>query len=267
MPHWIALSPDRRRVVVTGYARSKHRVLIATFDSTTGALALDARFRPRGRPSPGGAWRGLRMAPCLDGSTTNDKCRLPSALRTEASDCRNDSDRQSLTPFQLLSAIVTWLPSLSSCSRLPCSFPSHPVHGRSAPPPCRPAMPASLTMHAWYPAGNRTGTRAPYLRDEPALDELRRVNPGLAGAAPGRGRHHARDARRAGGHASTAAFRCWSSRTATSPCPATTPRSWRISRAMGTRCSASPIRTRPRRRTIGGGRRRARASARRAPTS
>ncbi len=37
-----------------------------------------------------------------------------------------------------------------------------------------------ISVHAWYPAASGTGTRAPYLRDAPALDDLRRVNPGLA---------------------------------------------------------------------------------------
>ena len=55
MPHWIAISPDSRRVVVTGYAALKNRVLLATFDSATGALALDERFRPEGATEPG--WR------------------------------------------------------------------------------------------------------------------------------------------------------------------------------------------------------------------
>jgi predicted dienelactone hydrolase len=43
-----------------------------------------------------------------------------------------------------------------------------------------PADNRGITIHAWYPAESGTGTRAPYLRDAPALDELRRVNPGLA---------------------------------------------------------------------------------------
>jgi hypothetical protein len=53
VPHWISLSPDSRRVVITGYAGLSRRVLIATFDSTTGALALDERFRPEGAAAPG----------------------------------------------------------------------------------------------------------------------------------------------------------------------------------------------------------------------
>jgi hypothetical protein len=53
VPHWISMSPDRRRVVVTGYGEMKHRVLIARFDSATGRLALDDRFREEGARDPG----------------------------------------------------------------------------------------------------------------------------------------------------------------------------------------------------------------------
>lgn len=53
VPHWIALSPDRRRVVVTGYGALLHRVLIARFDSTTGVLTLDDRFREEGATEAG----------------------------------------------------------------------------------------------------------------------------------------------------------------------------------------------------------------------
>lgn len=45
VPHWISLAPDTRRLVLTGYGNLRHRVLIATFDSATGAVALDTRFR------------------------------------------------------------------------------------------------------------------------------------------------------------------------------------------------------------------------------
>lgn len=48
VPHWISVSEDRRRVVVTGYGEMKHRVVIARFDSATGRLSLDERFRERG---------------------------------------------------------------------------------------------------------------------------------------------------------------------------------------------------------------------------
>ena len=53
VPHWISISQDRRRVVVTGYGAMKHRVVIARFDSVTGRLALDERFREPGSSEPG----------------------------------------------------------------------------------------------------------------------------------------------------------------------------------------------------------------------
>ena len=53
VPHWISMSKDRRRVVVTGYGGMKHRVVIARFDSATGRLALDERFREPGASAPG----------------------------------------------------------------------------------------------------------------------------------------------------------------------------------------------------------------------
>jgi hypothetical protein len=53
VPHWIALEPNTRRVVITGYRTLDGRVLMATFDSATGALAMDERFRPPGATRPG----------------------------------------------------------------------------------------------------------------------------------------------------------------------------------------------------------------------
>jgi hypothetical protein len=53
VPHWISMSEDRRRVVVTGYGEMKHRVVIARFDSATGALAMDERFRESGSGAAG----------------------------------------------------------------------------------------------------------------------------------------------------------------------------------------------------------------------
>lgn len=53
VPHWIAISPDHRRVVVTGYEGLRHRVLIARFDPATGQLSLDPRFREEGATEPG----------------------------------------------------------------------------------------------------------------------------------------------------------------------------------------------------------------------
>jgi hypothetical protein len=53
VPHWIAISPDQRRIVVTGYAALQHRVLIARFDPARGQLKLDDRFREEGASEPG----------------------------------------------------------------------------------------------------------------------------------------------------------------------------------------------------------------------
>ena len=53
VPHWISMSQDRRRVVVTGYGGMKHRVVIARFDSASGRLSLDERFREPGASAPG----------------------------------------------------------------------------------------------------------------------------------------------------------------------------------------------------------------------
>ena len=53
VPHWIAISPDQRRVVVTGYKGMQHRAVIARFDPATGQLAWDTRFREDGATEPG----------------------------------------------------------------------------------------------------------------------------------------------------------------------------------------------------------------------
>ena len=53
VPHWIAISPDHRRVVVTGYEGMKYRVTIARFDPKSGQLSLDSRFREEGATEPG----------------------------------------------------------------------------------------------------------------------------------------------------------------------------------------------------------------------
>lgn len=56
VPHWIGIEPNHQRVVITGYQAMKTRVLLATFNATTGALALDERFR-----AEGSAEAGMRM--------------------------------------------------------------------------------------------------------------------------------------------------------------------------------------------------------------
>jgi hypothetical protein len=58
VPHWISVSPDRRRVVITGYGALEHRIVMARFDSTTGALSLDTRFRAQDDSMPGFLMRG-----------------------------------------------------------------------------------------------------------------------------------------------------------------------------------------------------------------
>ena len=53
VPHWISISPDQQRVVITGYAAMQHKVMIARFDSSTGQLSIDERFREEGATEPG----------------------------------------------------------------------------------------------------------------------------------------------------------------------------------------------------------------------
>jgi hypothetical protein len=48
VPHWLSVSPDRKRVVVTGYASMQHTVHILRFDSATGVVTRDTRFRDEG---------------------------------------------------------------------------------------------------------------------------------------------------------------------------------------------------------------------------
>ena len=53
VPHWISVSPDRTRVVVTGYAGMQTRVMMLGFDPASGALTVDQRFRDEGATEPG----------------------------------------------------------------------------------------------------------------------------------------------------------------------------------------------------------------------
>nr|WP_179299460.1 selenium-binding protein SBP56-related protein [Rubrivirga marina] len=53
-PHWIALDPGGTRIVISGGGGTlERRVLLATLDPATGALALDDRFRDAGASAPG----------------------------------------------------------------------------------------------------------------------------------------------------------------------------------------------------------------------
>jgi hypothetical protein len=53
VPHWIAISPDQRRLVVTGYRDMQHRVMLLRFDPMTGQVGIDERFREEGATAPG----------------------------------------------------------------------------------------------------------------------------------------------------------------------------------------------------------------------
>jgi hypothetical protein len=53
IPHWLALEPNSRRLVLTGYGAMADRVVLLTHDPATGALAVDERFREDGATEPG----------------------------------------------------------------------------------------------------------------------------------------------------------------------------------------------------------------------
>ena len=53
VPHWLALEPSGRRVVITGYRDLLTWVLVADLDPITGAMSLDTTFRDRGAVRPG----------------------------------------------------------------------------------------------------------------------------------------------------------------------------------------------------------------------
>lgn len=53
VPHWISLEPNTKRVVVTGYGKLANRVVLLNYDSATGSLAVDKRFREEGATRAG----------------------------------------------------------------------------------------------------------------------------------------------------------------------------------------------------------------------
>jgi WD40 repeat protein len=53
VPHWISMSADGRRIVVTGYESMKHRVELLHFEAATGALSRDTLFRDAGAATLG----------------------------------------------------------------------------------------------------------------------------------------------------------------------------------------------------------------------
>jgi len=44
LPHWIALEPDNRRIVVTGFGSLENGVMMVNVDANTGALSIDSTF-------------------------------------------------------------------------------------------------------------------------------------------------------------------------------------------------------------------------------
>ncbi len=52
-PHWIALEPGGKRIVINSGEYAEHRLFIANFDPQSGALSLDNKFRDRGSDRPG----------------------------------------------------------------------------------------------------------------------------------------------------------------------------------------------------------------------
>ena len=59
-PHWIALEPGGKRIVINSGEYAEHRVFIANFNPQTGSLTLDERFRDRGSNRPGVSMDGKR---------------------------------------------------------------------------------------------------------------------------------------------------------------------------------------------------------------
>ncbi len=58
-PHWIAIDPTGRRVVLnSGGYKASNRLFMVHFDPETGQLAIDARFRDAGSETPGVAMAG-----------------------------------------------------------------------------------------------------------------------------------------------------------------------------------------------------------------
>ena len=53
VPHWLALEPSGRRLVITGYRDLAPWVLLADFNPTTGALTLDTTTKAPGATQPG----------------------------------------------------------------------------------------------------------------------------------------------------------------------------------------------------------------------
>ena len=53
VPHWIALEPNGKRIVITGYGAMLSRLLLARLDRATGAIVVDSQFTTPGATLPG----------------------------------------------------------------------------------------------------------------------------------------------------------------------------------------------------------------------
>lgn len=52
-PHWISLAPDQRRIVVTGYAGTRHRIIMVNIDPVTAEMSVDREFGGATSDRPG----------------------------------------------------------------------------------------------------------------------------------------------------------------------------------------------------------------------
>jgi hypothetical protein len=52
-PHWMSATPDGKRIVMNSGEYGEHRIFLLTFDPSTGALALDEKFRDPGSDRAG----------------------------------------------------------------------------------------------------------------------------------------------------------------------------------------------------------------------
>ncbi len=68
-PHWAAIDPTGRRVVVNSSGSEGNRLFLINFDPATGALAVDERFRGAGSDRPGVRLTGLAWPHGFSGTT------------------------------------------------------------------------------------------------------------------------------------------------------------------------------------------------------
>jgi hypothetical protein len=68
-PHWAAIDPTGRRVVVNSSGSEGNRLFLINFDPATGALVVDERFRSAGSDRPGVRLTGLAWPHGFSGTT------------------------------------------------------------------------------------------------------------------------------------------------------------------------------------------------------